>query len=62
MRTRRQGMLLAVASWAGLLIDVSIDAEWLLVMGTYGVGLAIVLWDREKREERITHPGSPIKI
>lgn len=52
MRTRRQGMLLAVASWAGLLLDVTWDAEWLLVVSTYGVALAIVLWDREMRDER----------
>jgi hypothetical protein len=51
MRTRRQGMLLAVASWAGLLIDVAIDAEWLLVASTYGAALAIVLWNRGSRNE-----------
>jgi hypothetical protein len=48
MRTRRQGMLLAVSSWAGLLLDVAFDAEWLLVASTYGVALAIVLWDKRQ--------------
>jgi hypothetical protein len=47
MRTRRQGLLLAIASWAGMLIDVAWDAEWLLVAATYGVALAIALWDKE---------------
>jgi hypothetical protein len=52
MRTWRQALLLAVASWAGLLLDVAWDAEWLLVASTYGVALAIVLWDRTRNEER----------
>jgi hypothetical protein len=51
MRTRRQGMLLAVASWAGMLLDVAIDAEWLLVLSTYGVALAVVCFDRSTIQE-----------
>lgn len=46
MRTGQQGMILAVTSWAGMLLDVAWDAEWLLVASTYGVALAIVLFRR----------------
>lgn len=43
MRTRRQGLLLAATSWAGVLIDAWTGWEWVLVVSTYGVALAIVL-------------------
>jgi len=46
LTTRRQALLLAVASWAGVFADAWLGWEWALVASTYGVALAIVLADR----------------
>ena len=47
MRSRRQALALAAASWAGLLCDAWLGWEWALVASTYGVALAIVWLNRE---------------
>lgn len=51
-RTRRQGLLLAAASWAGVLADAWLGWEWALVASTYGAALAIS-WNDDEDPPRI---------
>lgn len=53
MRTRRQGLILAACSWLGVLLDVWLDAEWLLVLSTYGASLVLVWFSRSVADQRV---------
>jgi|SRR6185295_13784288 len=52
MRTPRQALALAVASWTGVVLDAALGWEWALVVSTYGVALAIVWWDKDQGSDR----------
>lgn len=50
VRSRRQGLILAAASWAGLLLDAWLGWEWALVASAYGVALLISWFDDDSED------------